>query len=185
MLIQCAADFHGRAERYSAFLRAYGDIEPDIVFFAGDLGHVKEETLAPIRVPLYAVYGNIDGDLHHLEKKIIFIDGRIVSCRNLSLLGIGRFSSDENKIAPDIVLCHMPPYGIRDRAFFGMHIGSKWLYDFVCRAQPTYVICGHVHEDHGYEQLDRTCIVNCSVGKQGTCAVIDTELNTVSMIGYK
>lgn len=69
----------------------------------------------------------------------------------------------------DIVLSHGPPKGILD----GPHRqGSPGLRSYIQREQPRLVVCGHVHEDGGKEQVYRsltyrgirreTRVVNCA-----------------------
>ena len=65
-----------------------------------------------------------------------------------------------------------------------MHIGSKKLRRIVEEKNPDFVLCGHVHEDHGYTLLNETIIVNCSIGKKGSYTIVDTENKKVRMIGY-
>ncbi|KAA0001592.1 MAG: hypothetical protein DRN21_00535 [Thermoplasmata archaeon] len=185
MLAQCAADFHGRKDRYNRFIKAYEDRSPDVIFLAGDMGHAEPDIFESIEVPIYAVHGNIDGTLEHLRGKITFIDGKNIEYRGYMILGVGNTYPGRISERIDVILSHIPPFGIMDRAFFGMHIGSKWLREMVAESKPQYVICGHVHEDAGYEYIDDTCVINCSVGKRGTCTFVDFTHGTVEMVGYK
>ncbi len=178
MLILCAADFHGKVERYRRFIDAYLKEKPDLVIIAGDFGHVKVDVFKDIDVPIYGVYGNMDGDLKHLENKINFIDGKIVEYEGIKFLGIGeRYPEeiDSIDISSQVIVSHIPPYKTKDRAFFGMHIGSKWLRNLMEKKKPKYIICGHVHEDAGYEKFNDTYVVNCSIGKKGIGTFIDVE----------
>lgn len=185
MLVQCAADFHGRMDRYNRFIREYEDRTPDAVFLAGDLGHAEAELFEGMKVPIYAVHGNIDGTLKHLRGIITFIDGKHTECGGYGILGVGSAYPERTVERIDAILSHIPPFGIQDRAFFGMHIGSKWLREMVEESQPQYVICGHVHEDAGYDYLNDTCVINCSVGKRGSCTFIDFDTGDVEMVGYE
>ncbi len=184
MLAQCAADFHGRRDRYNRFIKAYEEHTPDVVFLAGDLGYAETDIFENIGAPIYAVHGNIDGTLEHLREKIAFIDGKNIEHHGYMILGVGGAYPGRITERIDVILSHIPPFGARDRAFFGMHIGSKWLRDMVAESKPQYVICGHVHEDAGYDHIDETCVVNCSVGKRGSCTFIDFDQGTVEMVGY-
>jgi Icc-related predicted phosphoesterase len=66
----------------------------------------------------------------------------------------------------DIILSHLPPYGILD---FGEdnpemklkadHAGSKVLRDFILEKKPRLVVCGHIHTP-GEEMLGVTLIIN-------------------------
>ena len=74
------------------------------------------------------------------------------------------------------MVSHVPPYRTKDRTFIGTHIGSKWLRAFMEERKPSYIICGHVHEDAGYEKFGERYIVNCSVGKRGMATLIEFEV---------
>lgn len=68
----------------------------------------------------------------------------------------------------DIVLSHLPPLGILDEvaaetapaAWRGKHAGSGLLLEYIKRAQPGLVLCGHIHEAAGEAELGRTKVVN-------------------------
>ncbi len=49
----------------------------------------------------------------------------------------------------DILICHGPPYGILDENDYRVHCGSIALMRAIERAQPKYVIFGHIHEQGG------------------------------------
>mmetsp|Transcript_1654 Transcript_1654/g.3838 ORF Transcript_1654/g.3838 Transcript_1654/m.3838 type:complete len:429 (-) Transcript_1654:190-1476(-) len=61
----------------------------------------------------------------------------------------------------DILLTHMPPYGILDNSM-GKHIGDKGLLKLVQRLKPKYHIFGHFHADYGVEKRGETVFVNAS-----------------------
>ena len=73
-----------------------------------------------------------------------------------------------------VVLSHPPPHGTRlDRTTFFRHVGSTALREFIDRTQPSLVICGHVHEGRGIEQLGRTTAVNCGPAAAGYYALAE------------
>ena len=45
----------------------------------------------------------------------------------------------------------------------------------VKKLHPRVIICGHVHEDPGWEHLNDTLVVNCSVGHHGVGTIIDLK----------
>ncbi|RLF47165.1 MAG: hypothetical protein DRN29_03265 [Thermoplasmata archaeon] len=184
MLLQCAADFHGRRERYRKFLDIYKERKPDLVIIAGDFGNGDEEFFSEIESPIYGVYGNMDGDLSHLKEFVTFVDGEKFVHEGINFLGVGSKYPENVEGKIDIIISHVPPYRTKDRAFFGMHIGSKWLRNLMEEKKPFYVICGHVHEDAGYEIFGETYVVNCSVGKKGVATLIDFDKKKIEMIGY-
>ena len=61
-----------------------------------------------------------------------------------------------------ILVAHMPPYGTKlDSLSSGVHVGSRVLRSFIESERPLLVICGHVHERGGEEDvIGDTRIVN-------------------------
>jgi hypothetical protein len=56
---------------------------------------------------------------------------------------------------------HAPPHGTAcDRLRSGEHVGSPTLRALVEREQPDLVLCGHIHESRGEDEIGRTRIVN-------------------------
>ena len=68
---------------------------------------------------------------------------------------------------PFYLVVHVPPYGTRlDEVAAGRHAGSRVLREWVERAQPLYLFCGHIHECAGRsDQIGATQCFN--VGKAG------------------
>jgi len=72
----------------------------------------------------------------------------------------------------DILLTHIPPYGVLDRvdsasihpSWVGRHAGSKTILEYIRRRQPRYVFCGHIHESEGFEKVGRTEVYNLGMG---------------------
>lgn len=71
----------------------------------------------------------------------------------------------------DIFVCHQPPFGVLDRVNFpgapkdwrGKHAGGKAILDYVKKAQPKYVFCGHIHEGEGHRKVGRSEVWNLGV----------------------
>lgn len=73
-----------------------------------------------------------------------------------------------------VVLSHPPPRAERiDHTQHGRNVGSTALRAFIDRVQPDLVVCGHIHEGRGTEQLGRTLVVNCGTAAAGCYALID------------
>ncbi|MBC7128159.1 MAG: metallophosphoesterase family protein [Thermoplasmatales archaeon] len=180
MIIICAADFHGKKERYEHFIRGIEKEKPDICVIAGDMGYIDESIFNKIDLPFYAVHGNTDSNLKY--EKINFIDGKNLKINSLKFSGIGKLFPEIEGV--DIIISHFPPYKTKDKAFFGMHIGDKKLRKIMEEKKPSYIICGHVHEDAGYDKFCDTIVVNCSVGKSGEYTIIDTDKGKIVMVGY-
>lgn len=72
----------------------------------------------------------------------------------------------------DILLTHVPPYGILDTVnsrlarpdWVGRHAGSKAILQYIKRYQPLHVFCGHIHESEGREKVGQTWIYNLGLG---------------------
>ncbi len=74
------------------------------------------------------------------------------------------------------VLAHVPPHGTSlDEVAGGRHAGSTALREFVEQTAPRLVICGHIHERRGVEQLGPTTVVNCGFGAGGSYALIRVD----------
>ena len=100
-------------------------------------------------------------------------------------LPLWAFNSDERRVGCvlqaasgqliDILVTHMPPYGILDhygtphtnqdgRVFpQGAHFGSRALRKFVNKAKPKLHVFGHIHEGHGLEIINDTTFVNAAI----------------------
>jgi len=78
----------------------------------------------------------------------------------------------------DILLTHVPPYGVLDRvdskvippSWVGRHAGSRVVLEYIEGMQPDYVICGHIHEAEGYRKLGKSRIYNLGLGG---CKIIE------------
>jgi len=51
----------------------------------------------------------------------------------------------------DILVSHSPPLGAGDRHSQLGHIGSRAVRDAAIRLQPKLLLCGHVHDDWGFD----------------------------------
>lgn len=72
----------------------------------------------------------------------------------------------------DILLSHIPPYGVLDKvdsdhipqSWVGRHAGSKLVSDYIKHQQPRYAVCGHIHESAGREAVGHTDVYNLGSG---------------------
>lgn len=79
---------------------------------------------------------------------------------------------DENLI----LVSHSPPLDTRtDVTSSGVHVGSKTLRDFIIRFKPLLVVCGHIHEARGIDELDGSLLVNPGLGHLGYYAIVDVN----------
>ncbi len=193
MIIQAAADFHGKESRYKAFLVGLRDNNPDVVVLAGDVDTNSSffEFLDEIKVPTLIIHGNVDSicigeeikeydNAIFLHEKMYNIDGinfvgaggsnPILS--DISLINTGkRISLKDARI--DVLVTHIPPKYAMDRMALGLHIGSRWIRNLMDGKNPRLILCGHVHEDPGYAKFGKTTVVNCSIGKRGRYSIIE------------
>ena len=198
MKIFAAADIHGSQYRLNIILDHIELTKPDIAVICGDItqfgpGEIAENFLNQIPVDILAIPGNIDtldvGDAI-IASSAENIDRKRIMKNDIPFIGIGGelpasladISIKVNKQQKhlhdilnetSVLVTHVPPYKTQDRVFLGHHIGSKELRQYVDRCKPRLVLCGHVHEDPGVMHLDKTIVVNCSIGKKTGGALID------------
>lgn len=64
----------------------------------------------------------------------------------------------------DVLVLHGPPFGIGDRVFGNVSVGSPSLTDAIRRIKPKLVTCGHIHEGRGIYYFHETIVVNSACG---------------------
>jgi uncharacterized protein len=71
---------------------------------------------------------------------------------------------------------HAPPEGTAcDRLRDGRHVGSVVVRRIVEREQPDLVLCGHIHEARGVDEIGRTRIVNPGPAAAGHYVVVSVD----------
>ncbi|ALV62341.1 hypothetical protein ADU37_CDS06420 [Thermococcus sp. 2319x1] len=197
-------DIHGRENKVKELLEHIKGQEPDLILIAGDITHFRGREAAynvlkefiTFGKPLYAVMGNCDGKdvLELLEELHISLHNKRVEVNGVGIIGIGgsnitpfstiwEFSEEEiweiltkNYQGGDMVLSHVPPKNTKvDKTFVGTHAGSKSLRKFIEEKQPPLVICGHIHEAIGIDEIGETIIVNPGPLSKGHYATIDFD----------
>jgi Icc-related predicted phosphoesterase len=74
---------------------------------------------------------------------------------------------------------HAPPMDTAcDRLRSGEHVGSAVIRTFVEREQPELVLCGHIHESRGVDEIGRSRVVNPGPVSAGHYAVVEIEETT-------
>jgi Icc-related predicted phosphoesterase len=75
------------------------------------------------------------------------------------------------------ILCpHAPPANTTcDRLPSGEHVGSGVLREFIEREQPDVVLCGHIHEARGIDEIGAARIVNPGPVRDGHYVVVDVD----------
>lgn len=67
-----------------------------------------------------------------------------------------------------LVLSHPPPRDtLCDRTAAGRHVGSAAVREHVEHEQPLAVVCGHIHEARGIDQIGGTRVINCGEARRG------------------
>jgi Icc-related predicted phosphoesterase len=203
MKILAIADLHGAQYRLNILLNNIEKFSPDLVIICGDItqfgpADVAKNFLDQIPITTFAITGNIDTvDVGKAidESKATNIEFKRVEKNGISFGGINGINPSETKNLIEskkikdlvdeksVMVTHVPPHGFQDKVFLGMHAGDKDLRDIVDNYRPRLVLCGHIHEDPGYEKKGKTIVVNCSMGKRGEGAIIDiNEKISVKMI---
>jgi len=72
-----------------------------------------------------------------------------------------------------ILVVHPPPRGVCDKVGNRFSAGSFHLKTFIEKHPPLMVLCGHIHEQAGYQFLKNTLVVNCAMNKLYSGAIID------------
>ena len=199
MKILATADIHGSQYRLNIVLKNIDRYSPDLVVICGDITQFGPEELArnfldQIPVETLAITGNIDTiDVGKGidDSKATKIEMKRVVKKGIPFVGFNGVNTNQFKVVEEkklldensVLVSHVPPYGAQDKAFIGMHGGSKELRELVDKFKPKLVLCGHIHEDPGITKIGNTTVVNCSMGKRGEGALIEIndEIN-VKMI---
>jgi putative phosphoesterase len=75
-----------------------------------------------------------------------------------------------------ILVSHTPPYNTRlDLTARGIHAGSKTIRAFIETYEPKLVICGHIHEAKGIDNLGKSLMVNPGPARKGFYTLIKIE----------
>jgi Icc-related predicted phosphoesterase len=199
MRILAIADLHGSQYRLNIVLKNIEIYSPDLVVICGDItqfgpGDLAKNLLDQIPVTTFAIHGNIDSEnvlkgIDNSKAENIHLK-RIIK-NGLPFFGIGgeipllfikenlnsKYKTGDsicNMIDESTVLIsHIPPFGLQDKVFLGIHSGSKELRKIIDNCKPRIVLCGHIHENPGVTKSNGTIIVNCSMGKKGEGSLIE------------
>lgn len=152
-----------------------------------------------INAKLYAIAGNMDLPAHDelFVRLGLSLNGRGVNFDDVGFFGVSggphsqlrtpyeiseeeilrRAKAGYNEVKNckvKVFVPHAPPYGTNvDIIHLGIHVGSTAVRDFIEEYKPDMVICGHIHEGRGRDQIENTVIVNCGMAGRGHYAVIE------------
>lgn len=172
-------DIHGNAERLRRILAAVtarGDVRGLLVtgdLAAGVFSRVRglagvSEVLALLRgtgLPFVFVPGNHDApEMDEPEN----VDGRIQDFLGVRVLGMGGsprafglpYEWEDGSVALpagacEVVLSHTPPAGTRlGVTARGKDVGSRQVRELLSARRPRALVCGHIHEAVGIEEVD-------------------------------
>jgi Icc-related predicted phosphoesterase len=161
--------------------------------------------LAPLikqKLPVLYVPGNCDPSslLDERIEGVLMMHGKCKVFNNYSFIGAGAIPADRvnpnplevddeeiwtalsqgqkqcGSAHPLIVVSHSPPaYTKLDKAFFGGHVGSQLLRQFIEKYEPIAVFCGHIHEAKGVDHIGKTVVVNTGPARHGNCVVASLD----------
>lgn len=200
MKVLAVADIHGSQYRLNLMLKNVATYQPELVVVCGDItqfgpGELATTLLNQIPVQTLAIPGNIDTfdvDEGITKSNATNLHQRRVVVQGIPFVGIGReiptplkdlmiVDGKAQKHLQEIVdstsvlVTHYPPFKLQDKIFIGTHGGSKELRSLVDTSKPLLVLCGHIHEDPGMTQTEKTTVVNCSLGKRTEGAIIEID----------
>jgi Icc-related predicted phosphoesterase len=159
------------------------------------------EQWRPLAPRLVALAGNMDSPAidERLVELGVSVDGRGVKFGEIGVFGVSSaprsplhtpYELSDSELArrmqaglADVKDCrvkifcpHAPPKDTAcDRLPSGEHVGSAAIRAFVEREQPDLVLCGHIHESRGEDEIGRTRIVNPGPASAGHYAVVEVD----------
>ena len=161
------------------------------------------ELWRPLAPRLLAVAGNMDSPAidARLVELGVSLDGRGVTLGDVGVFGVSaaprsplrtpyelgdeelerRIQAGHAAVADcraQVFCPHAPPKGTAcDRLRGGGHVGSSVVRAFVEREQPDLVLCGHIHESRGTDEIGKSRIVNPGPAAAGHYAVVEIDEN--------
>ena len=198
--IYAAADIHSRPSRLTRMDRIIRTEKPHVLVLAGDLINYRRPSrvaawIRSLALPVLVIRGNTDPRRHweafrqiphvrdlHLTTVALHgcrfagVGGTfILPLRSkLAFREVPAISRLVHLLHPGgILVTHPPPFGCRDKVLGRFRSGSRGLAAFIEWAQPAVAICGHIHEQAGCERINDTVVVNCTMGRGGSGAIIE------------
>lgn len=202
MRILAISDVHGDLARTKRLVKMMDSINPDLVVLAGDITQfgprdsankiLKE--LQSSKKQILAIVGNNDTEEVRAELESMGIDMHnkalevesvgFVGFQGPSALRLGGLQvlnydpvhyklKDLRNCEQRVMISHIPPSDTSvDVLFTGQHVGSDFLRDTIESEQPDLLICGHIHEAKGVDNIGNTKIVNTGALCEGYAALI-------------
>jgi uncharacterized protein len=208
MKLVAFADVHDRFDAVTRVLRQIDPVDIIVIAgdittngTPADAQHAIA-TWQPFAPTLLAVAGNMDSPAidEKLEQLDVSINGHCRQIEQVAFVGcsaapisIGTpYEIPETEIARRldrgfaqanhphhlVLVPHAPPFDSVDRTHSGVTAGSRAVRDFIERAKPTLVLCGHIHEARGQTRIGPTLVVNCGPARQGHYVLIELNNST-------
>lgn len=170
----------------------------DITHF-GSIEEAREllEGFANIKPAVLFIPGNCDPpSLTENLGSLECIHGRCRQVSNINFFGVGGSSpspfdtpfeltemdiaellkqgfKDCNKNMKNVLVSHSPPRNtLVDITFERHHVGSTSVRAFIEKVKPSLVVCGHIHESAGIDEINGSILVNPGPARHGYCAFI-------------
>ena len=204
MRIYAVADIHGKTEKIAKIKDVILRNTPDILVIAGDITNYVSplktfDQLKDIPIPILGIRGN--SDLKRVETLLqnqanaVLLSHVPLTYKNISFTGLSgtiplpflskicfREKRLLDRLKPvttpqTILVVHPPPRGVCDKVGNKFSAGSFKLKTFIEKYPPLMVLCGHIHEQAGYQFLKNTLVVNCAMNKTYSGAIIDYFYN--------
>ena len=204
MRIYAVADIHGKIKKVAKIKDVISRKAPDLLVIAGDISNYFSplktfDLLKDIPIPILGICGNSDLKpvkrllqnqenttlLSHLP--FIYQDARFIGLNGTIPLPFAskicfKEAQHLDALKPyitqeTILVVHPPPRGVCDKVGNIFCAGSFYLKKFIENHPPLMVICGHIHEQAGYQFLKNTLVVNCAMNKNFSGAIIDSCKN--------
>lgn len=200
MRIYAVADIHGKIEKIARIKKVILGNTPDILVIAGDISNYVSplktlKQLKDIPIPILGIRGNsdlkrVEGLLQNQDNTTLLNHVPVIY-QNSQFLGLNgtiplpffskiclkeaqRLDAIKYNITPQTILVvHPPPRGVCDKVGNKFSAGSLQLKTFIEKHPPLMVLCGHIHEQAGYQFLKNTLVVNCAMNKIYGGAIID------------
>ena len=191
-LIYAVADVHGDLERIARIRSVVSENRPDVLVIAGDIiSYIRParvlEKFDRMGVPVLVVRGNSDPgyvdrcfdqfqyirSLHLRKETVASVDFTGLS-GTIPLPFRNKVGFFEKRLgervrpfinARTVFVVHCPPWGCLDQVGGRFHSGSKMVRALIKERQPRLLICGHIHEATGIDQIGETTVVNCALPK--------------------
>lgn len=200
MRIYAAADIHGKKKHIDTIYNVIQKKEPDILIIPGDITHCFNsaraiDALKEITIPVFAIRGNWDfkavekiigktQNIHLITPNPMTVNGfeLVGTGGTLSLPFLSKVRLNETQVLDQlaeninphsILVVHPPPRGILDQVGSRFSAGSFGLRRLIESHPPRMVLCGHIHEESGYEYFGDTLVVNCAMNKSCGGMIID------------